>query len=115
VLIAVAGDCNADERETPLRILLAETADTGNGALAGRSLVPLERSLPRDRRFTVIHRGRPVMLDHILVSRALLGRFRRLEIHSETLGDETDPADLVEHAAESYHAPLVAEFELPDG
>lgn len=114
-LIAVMGDCNAEERETPLRILMCETADTGNGALAARSLVPLERSLPRDRRFSVIHKGRPVLLDHILVSRPLLGWFRRLEIHSETLSDETDPSTSVEHATESYHAPMVAELELPDG
>ncbi|MEK0084247.1 endonuclease/exonuclease/phosphatase family protein [Benzoatithermus flavus] len=112
-LIAVMGDCNAEERETPLRILMCETADTGNGALAARSLVPLERSLPRDRRFSVIHKGRPVMLDHILVSRQLLGHFRRFEIHNETLSDETDPATHVEYATESYHAPLVAEFALP--
>jgi endonuclease/exonuclease/phosphatase family metal-dependent hydrolase len=114
-LIAVMGDCNAEERETPLRLLMAETADTGNGALAARALVPLERSLPRDRRYTVIHKGRPVMLDHILVSRPLLAHFRRLEIHAETLSDELDPSTIVEHATESYHAPLVAEFELPDG
>jgi endonuclease/exonuclease/phosphatase family metal-dependent hydrolase len=113
-LIAVAGDCNAEERETPLRILMAETADTGNGALAARALVPLERSLPRDRRFSVIHKGRRVMLDHILVSRPLLAGFRRLEIHAETLSDETDPAAIVEHATESYHAPLAAELELAD-
>jgi hypothetical protein len=94
---------------------MAETADTGNGALAARSLVPLERSLPRDRRYTVIHKGRRVMLDHILVSRPLLAHFRRLEVHAETLSDELDPAAIVEHAAESYHAPLVAEFELPEG
>lgn len=111
-LIAVAGDCNAEERETPLRILMAETADTGNGALAVRSLVPLERSLPRDRRFTAIHKGRAVMLDHILVSRHLLACFRALEIHAETLSDEVDPELRVERATESYHAPVVAAFTL---
>lgn len=113
-LIAVMGDCNAEDRETPLRILLAESADTGNGRLAPRSLVPLERSLPRDRRFSVIHRGRPLLLDHIIVSRPLLGHFQALQIHAETLADETSPAAIVEHATESYHAPLVAEFNLPD-
>lgn len=113
-LVAVLGDCNAEDRETPLRILLAETADTGNGALAARSLVPLERSLPRDRRFSAVHRGRPMLLDHILVSRPLLGYFRGMQIHAETLGDELDPATIVEHATESYHAPLVAAFELQD-
>ncbi|MCS7266813.1 MAG: endonuclease/exonuclease/phosphatase family protein [Geminicoccaceae bacterium] len=111
-LVAVAGDLNAEDRETPLRILCAETADTGNGALAPRSLVPTCRSLPEDRRFTVIHHGRRLMLDHVLVSRALLARFRGLEVHNETLDDELAPSERVERATESYHAPVVACFEF---
>ncbi len=114
-LLAVAGDLNAEDRETPLRILCAETADTGNGELAPRSLVPLERSLPEDRRFTAIHHGRRLMLDHLLVSRALLARFRALEVHAETLDDELAPSARVERATESYHAPVVASFELGEG
>ncbi|MDF1585253.1 endonuclease/exonuclease/phosphatase family protein [Marinimicrococcus flavescens] len=109
-LIAVVGDCNAEDRTMPLRLLAAETADTGNGALAARSLVPLERSLPADRCWTVIHHGRRVMLDHILVSRTLLGAFRTLEIHNETLGDELEPAQGLASPTESYHAPMVASF-----
>jgi endonuclease/exonuclease/phosphatase family metal-dependent hydrolase len=113
-LVAVLGDLNAGEGSTPLRLLAAETGDTGNGRLAARSLVPLERTLPQDRRFSVIHAGRPVLLDHVLVSRPLLGLFRELEIHSETLGDDVEPDQGTAHPTESYHAPLVAEFELPD-
>jgi endonuclease/exonuclease/phosphatase family metal-dependent hydrolase len=113
-LVAVAGDFNAETHETPVRLLTAGTADTGDGRLAARSLVPLERSLPRDRRFSVVHAGRPVLLDHLLVSRPLLGSFRRLEIHAETLADDLGPEQAVAQPTESYHAPLVAEFELPD-
>jgi endonuclease/exonuclease/phosphatase family metal-dependent hydrolase len=113
-LVAVAGDLNAEDRETPLRILCAETADTGNGSLAPRSLVPTCRSLPEDRRFTAIHHGRRLALDHVLLSRGLLAHFRGLEVHNETLDDELAPSERVERATESYHAPLVASFELPE-
>lgn len=112
-MIAVVGDCNAQDREMPLRLLAAETADTGNGELAARSLVPLERSLPADRRWTVIHHGRRVMLDHILVTRPLLAAFRSLEIHNETVGDELEPSQGLASPTESYHAPMVASFALP--
>ena len=76
-------------------------------------LVPVERSLPDDRRYSVIHNGRPEMLDHLLASRTLMGFFRGVEVHNETLMDETvalDDADL----PGSFHAPLVAEFAIED-
>lgn len=111
--IAVLGDFNADEWEVPVRMLCAEVEDTGKGRLAGRTLVPLERGLPDTRRFSVIHHGRKAMLDHILVSRALLADYRHLEIHNETVGDELVGFAVVEQATVSYHAPLVAEFALP--
>ncbi len=113
--IIVAGDLNADSFEVPVRILLAEPSDTGNGRLAPRALVPLERRLPIDRRYSVIHHGRRVLLDHILVSRPLLACFRHIEIHSETLEDEMEAWPAVAHGSDSHHAPLVARFELDPG
>jgi len=112
-LISVAGDFNSVERETPLRIITGDQEDTRNGSLAGRSLVLLEHSLPEDRRFTVIHRGRRQMLDHLLASRQLLAHYRGIEVHNEALGDELVAYTLVEAAPDSYHAPVVAEFDLP--
>ncbi len=114
-LVAVCGDCNAEGRETAMRLLMGEEEDTGSGALAGRVLVPAERGVTEDLRFTVIHNGRKVMLDHLLLSRALMAWFRRAEIHNEALGDELVAYATVEHSPESYHAPVVAEFALPDG
>lgn len=108
--IVALGDFNAVDHATALAILVGAEDDTGNGRLAGRSLAVLDRSLPEDRRFSVLHHGRPEMLDHILVSRALLGRFRRIEAHNETLVDETTGPGRLRHAVSSYHAPLVAEF-----
>ncbi|MDP7547542.1 MAG: endonuclease/exonuclease/phosphatase family protein, partial [Alphaproteobacteria bacterium] len=84
-LVCVAGDFNAGLHEMPLRIVIAAEEDTGSGALAGHSLVPLELSLSADRRHSVIHHGGRQMLDHILASRRLAGHFRGFEAHNETL------------------------------
>ncbi|MDJ0942371.1 MAG: endonuclease/exonuclease/phosphatase family protein [Kiloniellales bacterium] len=112
-LIAVCGDFNAEAQETPLRIVRGDLEDTGNGALAGRSLVPLERALPDSQRFSVLHQGRRLMLDHMLVSRALLAFHRAIEVHNEALGDELVAYATGSHSPESFHAPLVAAFRLP--
>ncbi|MEJ1996228.1 MAG: endonuclease/exonuclease/phosphatase family protein [Limibacillus sp.] len=111
-LVAVCGDLNAEEQEMPLRILRADIDDSGNGALAPRVLTPVERNLPDWRRYSVIHAGRKTMLDHILVSRALLSAFRDIELHNEALGDELAAYASLNHSPESFHAPLVARFSL---
>ncbi|HEX7073204.1 MAG TPA: endonuclease/exonuclease/phosphatase family protein [Hyphomicrobiaceae bacterium] len=111
-LIAVAGDFNAEDHDTPLRIAIGAEEDTGNGALSPRSLVLLDRAIPADKCWSVLHHGRPQMLDHILVSRALYGQFREIEVHNETLGDELVGFGKGTRSAASYHAPIVAEFAL---
>jgi endonuclease/exonuclease/phosphatase family metal-dependent hydrolase len=113
-LVAVCGDFNSGDREVPVRTIRGDEEDTMNGHLAARVLVPLERSLPPDSRFTVIHHGRPVTLDHILVSRPLLGWFREARVHNEALGDELVGPAIVHGSPESYHAPVVAEFAAPE-
>ena len=52
------------------------------------------------------------MLDHILASRALYGHFRSIEVHNEGLGDEALGYGKALHSASSYHAPLVAQFDM---
>jgi endonuclease/exonuclease/phosphatase family metal-dependent hydrolase len=110
--VLVCGDCNAEIDETPLRILRANEEDTANGALAGRVLVALEHSVARSQRFSVLHAGRRLMLDHMLASRALMAAFRVLEIHNEGLGDEVIGYATVDAPPDTYHAPLVAEFAI---
>ena len=110
-VIVVCGDMNAELREMPLRILCADAEDTGNGRLAARSLVPLEARVPDSVRYTVRHAGRQLLLDHILVSRALALRSTAVEIHNEALGDEVVGYAAVHHSPESYHAPIVAAFD----
>jgi endonuclease/exonuclease/phosphatase family metal-dependent hydrolase len=108
-LIAVCGDLNADEAETPARILEARVEDSGNPGLAGRVLQPLELRLPEARRFTVNHGGRRRMLDHILCSPVLAARCTAIEALNRDLPDETAMA---EDDPRSNHAPLVATFDL---
>jgi endonuclease/exonuclease/phosphatase family metal-dependent hydrolase len=115
-LIAVAGDFNAEEHETPVRIAVASPEETGNAALAAQALVVLDRAIPAERRWSVLHRGRPQMLDHILASQALSRRLRRIEVHNEGLCDEAAAgaagvaSGVASGVAGSSHAPVVAEL-----
>lgn len=109
-MVLVTGDLNAEEHEMPLRTLIAAPEDTGNSMLASRALVPLARALDPDRRFTIIHHGRPQMVDHMLASHALYGHFKSIEIHNEALGDEAIGYAKGIEPAGSYHAAVVAEF-----
>ncbi|MCC2114075.1 MAG: endonuclease/exonuclease/phosphatase family protein [Hyphomicrobiales bacterium] len=106
-LIAVAGDFNAEEFHSAMRIAIGSVEDTGAAELGSRSLSAVEWRLPAPDRFTAIHLGRHMMPDHIVVSRALASRLGTVDI---------DNADLVDEAAGaapigSFHAPMVAEFE----
>lgn len=111
-LIAVAGDFNAPDPSTALLIAVAPEEDLGTSELAAHSLVVLDRAISADRRWSILHHGRPQMVDHILASRALYGRFRHVEVHNEWLADEALGYGKALHSAASYHAPVVAEFDL---
>jgi endonuclease/exonuclease/phosphatase family metal-dependent hydrolase len=110
-LVLVAGDLNAESGESPVRLLSADVEDTGNPALAGRQLHALEAMVPVEERFTVLHRGRRLMLDHLLASPALRQRLLQVEIPNRDLADEYFSwlAELRERG--SFHAPVIAEFD----
>ena len=109
-LVAVCGDFNSSDREAPCRTLRGDEEDTGNGHLAARMLVPAERAIPEPQRYSVIHHGHRVMLDHILLSRTLLGGLAGCAVHNEALGDELVSPATVWNSPDSFHAPVVAEF-----
>jgi endonuclease/exonuclease/phosphatase family metal-dependent hydrolase len=111
-IIAVCGDFNADRREMPLRILMGEPDDTGNARLAPHALAALEDRVASERRFSVIHAGRRLMLDHILASRALARRCRSVDVLNDGLPDEAVPPEPARRYAGSYHAPVTAVFEI---
>jgi endonuclease/exonuclease/phosphatase family metal-dependent hydrolase len=110
--VLVGGDLNATESATALRILRAEVEDTGNDALASRVLVPLEAKIPEEQRYTVIHRGRRQLLDHLLASEALARIHVSSAIHADGLIDEYDVGLGRVQPLGSLDAPLVAEFAL---
>lgn len=105
--IAICGDLNADSFETPTRILRGVPDEGAEGALALRALDMIDRRLAPEQRYSVIHDGRRVMLDHILASRELARTCLRVEAMSEGLQDE---ARVVGAVAGSLHAPLAATF-----
>jgi endonuclease/exonuclease/phosphatase family metal-dependent hydrolase len=114
-LIAVAGDFNAEDFDATLRLAVAAEEDLGTSELAARSLVVLDRALPADRHWSVLHHARAQMLDHILASRSLYGHFRHIEVHNEGLGDEAVGYAKGLSSAASYHAPVVAGFDFGSG
>jgi hypothetical protein len=77
---------------------------------SAQSLVVLDRALPGERRWSVLHGGQREMLDHVLASGALYRHFRQIEVHNEGLADEAIVAAGSGAVATSSHAPLVAAF-----
>ncbi|MFQ5954727.1 MAG: endonuclease/exonuclease/phosphatase family protein [Kiloniellales bacterium] len=111
-LIAVCGDFNAEARETPLRIVLGDDEDTDDPGLIARQLMAVEGRVPPGGRYSLLHAGRKLMLDHILVSRPLHACLTQTQIHNWDLQDECLGPKSV---AASHHAPIVAVFDLAKG
>lgn len=109
--IVVAGDFNAEPDEVPVMAIRGDVENTGNGALANRVLVPIEHTIPEPARYTLLHQGKGEMLDHMLVTRNLLGTYRGSEIHNEILHDESLAFAVDRKYPESDHAPVVAAFQ----
>lgn len=111
-LIVVAGDFNADALEMPIRLLRADIVDTGNELLAGRRLELAEERLPATKRYSVRYGKRTAMVDHLLLSPALLEGLQSVDVLNDDLQDEETAARLDQPVATSFHAPLVAAFRL---
>ncbi len=104
--LLVCGDFNADEHDAPTRLLRGGDNETQQGP---RALTPLEDGVEASRRYTVMHAGRPKLIDHILASSALAGGWRETRILNEGLQDEVFAQDPV---LASLHAPIVARLSL---
>lgn len=113
-LIVVCGDFNAESDEVPVEAIRGDVENTGNSRLAKRVLVPCEQTIPEPSRFSLFHLGKGRMIDHLLVSRTLLAWYRGSEIHNELLHDESIAFATDKKYPEPDHAPVIAEFELPE-
>lgn len=111
-LIAICGDFNAETDEVPVKTICGAVEETGNPKHAPRLMIPCEKNIPESARYSLLHLGKGVMLDHIIVSRSLLRFFRQAEIHNEALPDESGAFRQDTKFPESDHAPVLAEFEL---
>lgn len=112
-MIVAAGDFNADLNDVAMEAIRGDVENTENSKLALFNMIPCERTIPEPARFSLYHRGKGSMLDHLLISRALLPFYRHTEIHNEVLHDESAAFADDKKYPESDHAPVVAEFELP--
>lgn len=113
-MITVCGDFNADTKDVPVEAIRGDVENTNNGDLSRRVIVPCEQTLPEPSRFSLKHHGQGVMLDHLLVSRNMLAFYKGAEVHNELLPDESIAFANDTKYPESDHAPVIAEFELPD-
>jgi endonuclease/exonuclease/phosphatase family metal-dependent hydrolase len=111
-LVAVCGDLNAEADEVAVEILRADTDNTGNPKLTGRVLALLRAAGDPNTNVSMLYHGRGLRPDHILVSRSLLGWYHSLEVHNELLHDEAVSMATGTPSAESWHAPVVANFEI---
>ena len=107
-LIAVCGDLNSEEHDTPARLLVG-IPDEDAAEPSSRKLIPLADRVEEARRFSVVHAGRPVLLDHILASRTLAACCMNVAIMNEGLQDEVMAEELI---LGSLHAPIIASFDL---
>ena len=106
--IVVCGDLNSREHDAPMRILRGardeDTPDT-----MPRILVPLAERVDAARRFSVVHGGRKLLLDHILASPMLAAACSSVVILNEGLQDEVTAQEPI---LGSLHAPVIASFVL---
>lgn len=112
-LIAITGDFNAEPGSIPLNALCGPVEETGNPDLGRRVMVPCENTIPETSRYSLFHLGKGQMIDHVLVSRAMMPYYRGAEIHNEILPDESGAFRTDVLFPESDHAPVVAEFSMP--
>ena len=106
--IVVCGDLNSREHDAPMRILRG-ARDEDTPRTTPRILVPLAERVDEARRFSVVHGGRKILLDHILASPALAAACSSVVILNEGLQDEvTAPEPILG----SLHAPVMASFVL---
>ncbi len=106
--IVVCGDLNSREHDAPMRILRG-ARDEDTPETMPRILVPLAERINEARRFSVVHGGRKILLDHILASPSLAAACSSVVILNDGLQDEVTAREPI---LGSLHAPVMASFVL---
>jgi predicted extracellular nuclease len=115
--VVVLGDLNDELQAATTQVLLGppgselgtpgfDRPDQGDA----RRLWNLAPLIPPERRFTRIYRGRRELIDHVLVSRAVVERVTRVDTATDELPSITDEPAERRDAPGSDHSPLVVEL-----
>jgi endonuclease/exonuclease/phosphatase family metal-dependent hydrolase len=106
--IIVCGDFNSREHDAPMRILRG-ARDEDTPETSSRILVSLTERVGEASRFSVVHGGQKMLLDHILASPALAISCSSVVILNEGLQDEVTAREPI---LGSLHAAVRASFHL---
>ena len=115
--VVVLGDLNDELQAATTQILLGppgseigtpgfDQPDQGDA----RRLWNVAPLIPAERRFTRIYRGRRELIDHVLVSRALVDRVIRVDTATDALPSITEVPAERRDAPGSDHAPVIVEL-----
>lgn len=111
--ILVCGDFNSEPGEVPVEAIAGRVENTDNPILRPRVLVACSHGIPESVRFSHYHHGQGNLLDHTLISQALLPYFREASILNENLHDESLPFTFDTKYPESDHAAFLSVFAEP--
>lgn len=104
VQLAVMGDFNSIERETPLRIIQGEFESHDD------ALISPARKIPVDNRYSFVGEYGKKLIDYILITKNLENSVRNFQIFNEGLSYHSNKAPTPSFI-ESDHAPIVIEIE----
>ena len=115
--VVVLGDLNDDVQAATTQLLLGppgseigtpgfERPDQGDA----RRLWNVAPLIPAERRYTRIYRGRRELIDHVLVSKAVVDRVTRVDTATTDLPSIDDDPSRRRDAAGSDHAPVIVEL-----
>jgi len=108
--IVVLGDFNDGLGSVTLDTIVGDHIGANNTKLWDFELVPCELSLPTEKQYTYIFRGKGIMLDHILISKNMLPFFKFATVYNELLKEEHVPYRGEKFFSEPDHAPVIAYF-----